>query len=255
MTGVHPTAIVADGAELGEGVTVGAFALIGASVQIGDGTQIDSHVVIKKNTRIGSDCSVGVGSVLGGDAQDLKYQGEESWVEIGDGSLIREYVTVNRGTAASGTTRVGARCYFMAYVHIAHDCVIGDDAIIANSVQLGGHVEVGKSAFIGGITPVHQFVKIGQYAYIGGGSRVTMDVPPFARASGNPLRLLGLNSVGLERAGFSKEARAAIRKAYRVMFNSSLQLSEAIEQLSSCEIPEVRDLVEFARSSRRGVIR
>lgn len=255
MTEIHPTAIVAEGAELGEGVTVGPFALIGDSAQIGDGTSIDSHVVIKKNTRVGSDCSVGVGSVIGGDAQDLKYRGEESWAEIGDGSLIREYVTVNRGTAASGTTLVGTRCYLMAYVHIAHDCVIGDDAIIANSVQLGGHVEVGKNAFIGGITPVHQFVKIGQYAYIGGGSRVRMDIPPFARASGDPLRLLGPNSSGLERAGFSKEVRASIKKAYRVMFNSSLQLSEAIEKLGSCEIPEVRDLVEFARSSRRGLIR
>lgn len=255
MIEVHPTAIVEEGAQLGDGVIVGPYSLVGASVQVGARTAIDSHVVIKQNTRIGTDCAIGVGSVIGGDAQDLKYKGEESWVEIGNGTLIREYVTVNRGTAASGTTRIGARCYLMAYVHIAHDCVIGDDAIIANSVQLGGHVEIGEHAFVGGITPVHQFVKIGQYAFIGGGSRIRMDVPPFAKVSGIPSRLLGPNKMGLERNGFSEEARMALKKAYRIMFNSSLQLSEAVEQLRTCETPEVRALVEFVTSSERGVIR
>jgi UDP-N-acetylglucosamine acyltransferase len=255
MTEVHPTAIVEDGAQLGEGVKIGPFSLVGASVRVGDRSSIDSHVVLKKNTNIGTDCVIGVGSVIGGDAQDLKYQGEDSWVEIGNGTAIREYVTVNRGTAASGTTLVGERCYLMAYVHIAHDCVIGNDAIIANSVQLGGHVEVGKHAFIGGITPVHQFVKIGQYAFIGGGSRVRMDIPPFCKASGNPLRLLGPNSTGLERNGFSDDARKALKKAYRIMFNSSLELSEAVAQLESCQSPEVRALIDFVTSSERGVIR
>ncbi len=255
MIAIHPTAVIDAGAELGEDVTVGPYAVIGPSVVVGDHTSIDSHAVLKTNTRIGSDCSIGVGAVIGGDAQDLKYDGEDAWVEIGGGTLVREYVTINRGTAASGTTRVGKCCYLMAYVHIAHDCIIGDDSIIANSVQLGGHVEVGHHAFIGGITPVHQFVKIGQYAFIGGGSRVRMDIAPFAKVSGNPLRLLGTNSMGLERAGIPQEVRKELKQAYRVIFNSSLELSAAIAELADSQVEEVRALVDFLASSTRGVIR
>src|SRR5574341_876719 len=253
---VHPTALVEPGAALGPGVEVGPYCVLGPGVRIGSGTTLGPHVVIQRDTMLGERCAVGPGAVLGADPQDLKYHGEATCLEIGDETRIREYATLHRGTAASGRTVVGKRCYLMAYVHVAHDCVIEDDVVIANAVQLAGHVHLEAHATVGGLTPIHQFVRIGRFALVGGGSRVPRDVPPFTRAAGNPMRLYGINSLALVRAGFPREVRAALQHAYRLLFNSSLSLSEAVERLrlESPDVPEVMRLVDFVVSSQRGVL-
>jgi UDP-N-acetylglucosamine acyltransferase len=253
---VHPTAIVDPGAALGPDAVVGPYCIVGPGVQIGAGTTVGPHAVIQRDTTLGTGCTVGPGAVLGADPQDLKYHGEATSLEIGDETRIREYATLHRGTAATGRTMVGKRCYLMAYVHVAHDCVIEDDVVIANAVQLGGHVHVEANATIGGLTPVHQFVRIGRFAFVGGGSRVPQDVPPFTRAAGNPMRLYGINSLALVRAGFSGELRAGLKHAYRLLFNSNLSLAQAVERLrmESPDVPEVMRLVDFVVSSQRGVL-
>jgi UDP-N-acetylglucosamine acyltransferase len=255
--GVHPTALVYPGAKLRTGVHVGPFAVIGPGVEIGAGTVIGAHAVIECDTVLGRRCQVGAGVVLGADPQDVKYQGERTRLEIGDDTRIREYATLHRGTSATGRTIVGSRCFLMAYVHVAHDCVIEDDVALANVVQLAGHVHVETGASIGGCTPVHQFVRIGRYAFVGGASRVPQDVPPYTRAAGNPMKLCGINSVGLVRAGFPDEIRAALKHAYRLLFNSRQNLSSALDRirLESGHIPEVLHLVDFVAVSRRGVPR
>lgn len=255
--GVHPTAIVDPGAALGPRVVVGPYCIVGPGVQIGAGTTIGPHAVIQRDTTLGRGCSVGPGAVLGADPQDLKYRGEPTALEVGDETRIREYATLHRGTAASGRTVVGKRCYLMTYVHVAHDCVIEDDVVIANAVQLAGHVHVEANATIGGLTPIHQFVRIGRFALVGGGSRVPQDVPPFTRAAGNPMRLYGINTLALVRAGFPNEVRAALKHAYRLLFNSNLALSQAVERLrlESADVQEVMRLVDFVVSSQRGVLR
>jgi UDP-N-acetylglucosamine acyltransferase len=193
--------------------------------------------------------------VLGGDPQDLKYRGEESWVEVGDGTVIREYTTVNRGTAATGVTRIGARCFVMTYVHVAHDCHIGDQVIIANGTQLAGHVTVHDRATLSGLVAVHQFVTVGSHAFVGGCSRVNQDIPPFVRAVGNPVELYGLNSIGLQRAGFDHETVRALKRLYRLFFNSELNLSQAADRARSelPRLPEVEQFLEFVLRSQRGV--
>jgi UDP-N-acetylglucosamine acyltransferase len=193
---------------------------------------------------------------LGGPPQDVKYKGEETWVEIGDATVIREYCTINRGTTATGKTTVGARCFIMTYVHFAHDCHIGNDVIVANSVQMAGHVRVDDRAIISGLTPIHQFVRVGTLAFIGGGSRVNQDIPPYTKAVGNPLHLYGLNSVGLQRAGFSADTKLALKKAYRMLFNSDLTLTQGIARARS-ELPplaEVETFLGFIEESQRGVL-
>lgn len=253
---VHPTALVDPGAQLGPGVEVGPFTVLGPGVEIGEGTVIGPHAVIERNTALGRRCHVGAGAVLGADPQDLKYRGEATRLEIGDETTIREYATLHRGTSATGRTRVGSRCYVMAYVHVAHDCVIEDAVVLANAVQLAGHVHIETCASIGGCTPVHQFVRIGRHAFVGGGSRVPQDVPPYTRAAGNPMRLYGINSVGLARAGMPAPARAALKRAYRLLFNSELSPTQAVDRLrmESPHVPEVMHLVDFIATSRRGVL-
>ena len=253
---IHRTALIDPSAELGQEVTVGPFTIIGPSVVIGDKTQIAAHVVIERNTRLGAGVRVGYGTVLGADPQDLKYRGEETWVEIGDGTIIREYCTINRGTPATGKTTVGERCFIMTYVHIAHDCVIGSDVILANSIQMAGHVTVDDRAIISGLVPIHQFVRVGTYAFVGGGSRVNQDVPPYTKAVGNPVHLYGLNSVGLQRAGFSAELKLALKKAYRLIFNSHLTVSQGIgrARVELPAVPEVEVFLRFIEASQRGVL-
>jgi UDP-N-acetylglucosamine acyltransferase len=225
---IHRTALIDPAAHLAKDVMVGPYAIVGPNVTVGEGSQIAAHAVIERDTRIGSEVKVGYGSVLGADPQDLKYRGEETWVEIGDQTTIREYCTINRGTPATGKTVVGKRCFIMTYVHIAHDCVIGDDVILANSIQMAGHVTIDDRAIVSGLVPIHQFVRIGTYAFVGGGSRVNQDVPPYTKAVGNPMHLYGLNSVGLQRAGFAPDVKLALKRAYRLLFNSDLTVSQGI---------------------------
>jgi UDP-N-acetylglucosamine acyltransferase len=252
---IHATAIVDPGARLGAGVEIGPFAVVGPGVEAGDGTRIGAHAVVE-HTTLGAGCTVAAGAVLGAAPQDRKYTGAPTRLEIGDGTIIREYATLHRGTEATGITRVGRECFLMTYVHVAHDCVIEDHVTIANMVQLAGHVHIEAHATISGLCPVHQFVRIGTHAYIGGGSRVPQDVPPYTTAVGNPLRLYGINTIGLTRAGFPPEVRLALKRAYRLLFNSDLPRSEAAAQLRADPTlgPEVRALADFATRSERGVL-
>jgi len=254
-TNIHPSALVDPAARLGDGVVVGPFCIIAAGAEIGEGCVLDSHVRIEGCVRMGPRNKVHQGAVLGGPPQDLKYEGEASTLRIGEGNVIREYVTMNPGTGAGEETRVGDHCLIMAYAHIAHNCVIGARVIIANAVQLAGHVTIEEFAIIGGLTPVHQFVRIGAHAFVGGGSRVPQDVPPFIRAAGNPLVVAGLNIIGLQRRGFSDESLEAIKRAYRILYRSNRNTSQAIARLDeeSFEDVHARRLVDFVKSSERGI--
>lgn len=253
---IHRSALVDPTAQVGQDVAVGPFTIIGPNVVIGDHSQIAAHVVIERNTRLGAAVRVGYGTVLGADPQDLKYKGEETWVEVGDGTIIREFCTINRGTPATGRTTVGQRCFIMTYVHIAHDCVVGDDVILANAIQMAGHVTVDDRAIISGLVPIHQFVRVGTFAFVGGGSRVNQDVPPFTKAVGNPVHLYGLNSVGLQRAGFTPDVKLALKKAYRLVFNSHLTVSQGIARARAeiPAVPEVETFLRFIEASQRGVL-
>lgn len=253
---IHRTALVDASAQVGRDVTIEPYAIVGPHVVIGDGCAIGPHAVLERNVRLGTGVKIGVGTVLGGPPQDVKYKDEETWVEIGEGTVIREYCTINRGTAATGKTTVGARCFIMTYVHFAHDCHIGNDVIVANSVQMAGHVRVDDRAIISGLTPIHQFVRIGTLAFVGGGSRVNQDIPPYTKAVGSPAHLYGLNSVGLQRAGFSFDTKLALKKAYRMIFNSDLTLTQGIVR-ARAELPplaEIETFLRFIEESQRGVL-
>ena len=253
---IHRTALVDPTAHLGHDVSVGAYTIVGPRVTLGDRCVLAAHVVIERNAKLGTGVKVGYGTVIGNDPQDLKYEGAETWVEIGDGTVLREYCTVNRGTAATGKTTVGERCFLMSYVHVAHDCAIGNDVIIANAVQMAGHVTVEDRAIISGLIGIHQFVRIGTFAFVGGGSRVNQDVPPYTKAVGNPVHLYGLNSVGLQRAGFAPEVKLALKRAYRLLFNSDLTVSQGIARVRSelPSVPEIEHFLRFIEGSQRGVL-
>lgn len=254
-TSIHPTALVDPDADLGEDVTVGPFAIVGPRVTVGDGTQIGPRVYIERDTVLGRDCRIAHGAVLGTDPQDLKFQGEATTLEIGDRTVIREFATLNRGTSAAGRTVVGSDCLLMAYTHVAHDCELGNHVILSNAVNMAGHVVLEDYVVVGGVTPIHQFVRIGAHAFIGGGSRVPQDIPPYCRAAGNPPKLYGLNSVGLQRRGFDDGVRTALKAAYRTLFNSDLVLSQAlgVAEAEWPDVPEVQHLVSFIRASERGI--
>jgi UDP-N-acetylglucosamine acyltransferase len=252
---IHPTALVAPGARIGKDVAVGPYTIIGPNVSIGDGTSIGAHNVIDGRTVIGAGCSILHSTCIGVEPQDLKYRGAESLVEIGDHNTIREFVTIHRATEENEATRIGSHNLLMAYVHIAHNCVVGNHTILANVVNLAGHVMVEDHASIGGVTPVHQFVRIGGHAFIGGGSRVAQDVPPYFLAAGNPLRVAGINQVGLERRGFPVETRAALRKAYKILYRSEKNTPQAVEAIRAelPDLPEIRHLLRFIETSERGI--
>lgn len=254
-TRVHGTAIVDARAELGPGVTVGPYAVVGRNVTVGAGSVIGPHAYIERDTSVGCDCRIGFGAVLGTDPQDLKYRGEETELVVGDRTVIREFATLNRGTAALGRTTVGSDCLLMAYTHVAHDCQLGDHVILSNAVNMAGHVVIEDWAIIGGVTPIHQFVRIGAHAFVGGGSRVAKDVPPYCRVAGSPARLYGLNTVGLERRGIPVEVRRELKRAYRLFFQSGLNVSQALERaaMELEPLPEVVHLLEFIRRSERGI--
>jgi UDP-N-acetylglucosamine acyltransferase len=253
---IHPTAIVHDGVELGSDVEIGPFAIVGENCRIGDGCVIAARATLERNVILGTGVKVGIGSVLGGDPQDLKFKGEMTTVEIGEGTTIREYTTINRGTTQSYKTTVGKGCFIMSYVHLAHDCHIGDGVILVNSVQLAGHVTVGDKAIIAGQSAAHQFVKIGQYSFVGGCSRISQDVPPYIKAVGNPIKLYGLNSVGLQRNNFPEEVVRELKRAYRLFFRSELNVSQAKERAAAELKPfaEVQELLRFVEESGRGVV-
>jgi len=252
---IHPTALVDPSAELAHGVSVGPYAIIGPNVIVGERCRLGPRVTLQRNVRLARGVTIGDGSILGGDPQDLKYRGEETWVEIGEDTIIREYTTINRATTATFKTTVGARCFIMTYVHLAHDCHVGDDVVIANATQCAGHVTIHDRAILSGLNAVHQFVTIGTYAFVGGGSRVNQDIPPYVKAVGNPMELYGLNSIGLQRAGFSGDTVAALKRAYRLFFNSDLNLSQAMERARTelPAFPEVERFLAFVESSERGV--
>ena len=255
MLDIHSTAVVHPEAEVDDDVVIGPYSVIGPNVRIGSGTRIGAHAVIEGNTTVGRRNRIFHGAALGGVPQDLKFRGETTFLRIGDDNVIREYATVNLACVEGEATVAGDGNLLMAYSHVAHNCVLHSRVILANSVNLAGHVEVFEGAIIGGVTPVHQFVRIGRYAIIGGGCRVPKDVPPYTRAAGHPLRLVGLNTVGLERNGFDEDRRAMLKKAYRVLFRSNLNVSQAVERVRH-EIgahDDVRTLLDFVVSSERGI--
>jgi len=255
---IHPTAIIDSKADLDSNVDVGPHSIIGANVQIGSGTVIGPHVVIQPHVEIGPDCHIFQYASIGAVPQALKFQGEETYVKIGRGTVIREFVTVNRGTGFGGEiTEVGEENFLMAYVHIAHDCKTGRNVIFANNATLAGHIVIEDFVTVGGLVAIHQFVRIGNYAYIGGKSAVVKDIPPYVIAAGDRAKLHGLNSVGLKRHGFSQETMSSLKKAYRIIFRIGLTLNEAIERVKAEveQVPEVNDLIRFIKSSKRGITR
>jgi UDP-N-acetylglucosamine acyltransferase len=255
---VHPTASVARGAELGDGVTVGAYAVVGPHVRVGRDSTVGPHAVIDGRSTLGSRCQVFAFASVGSRPQDQKYRGEPSTLEMGDGNIVREYVSINVGTEAGGmTTRIGQGCLFMVSSHVAHDCHVGDRVIVANGAALGGHVVVDDHGIVGGLAGVHQYVRVGESALCAAGAMVSMDVPPFCVAAGDRARLHGLNGVGLRRRGFDRETLRALKRAYRLLFQGSTAWRAAVARTTEelGHVPEVGRLLAFLATSRRGVCR
>ena len=255
---IHPTAIIQPGAKIAENVSIGPFSVIGENVSIGSGTTVAAHVVIEGWTEIGSDNQLYQFSSIGAPPQDLKYSGEQSCLKIGDRNRIREFVTLNRGTAeGGGVTSIGNDNLFMAYSHVAHDCIVNDHTILANSATLAGHVEIESSAILGGLSAVHQFCRIGCHTMISGGAMVAQDIPPYTVAQGDRAKTMGLNLIGMKRRGFSEETIRGIKKAYRIIFRSGMRLEEAlalvVKELESTA--ELDHFVNFIKQSQRGIAR
>jgi UDP-N-acetylglucosamine acyltransferase len=255
---IHPTAIIADGARIAADVEVGPYSIVGPQVTIGAGSWVGAHVVLDGNLRIGRANRIFHFASLGAPPQDKKYAGEDTTVEIGDGNTIREYVTINRGTAQDvGATRLGDDNWLMAYVHVAHDCQIGSHTVFANCTQLAGHVVIEDWVILGGFTGVHQHVRVGAHSFTGIGTHLTQDLPPYVTAAGEEGKPFGLNANGLKRRGFGAEAMNAIKRAYRTLYRSGLSLAEAKSELEkqAAASPEVRRFLDFINRSERGIIR
>lgn len=256
MAAIHPTAIIENGANIASDVEIGPYAVIGAHVEIGEGTRVGAHAVITGHTRIGKRNQIFQFASLGAQPQDKKYAGEPTRLEIGDDNTIREFCTFNTGTVQDqGVTRVGNHNWIMSYVHLAHDCVIGDQVVLANNATLAGHVEVGDYAILGGLTAVHQFCKIGAHVITGGGTIVYKDIPPYVMAAGQPAKPHGLNSEGLKRRGFTPETLATLKRAYKTLYREGLTLQEALAKLDAATTPEIAQLTAFLRRAERGIIR
>jgi UDP-N-acetylglucosamine acyltransferase len=255
-TTIHPSAVVSPKAHLGQNVSVGPYVVIEENVTVGDGTTIAPHALISRGTRLGRECRVFHSAAVGGPPQDLKYKDEPTTLEVGDRTTIREFATLNRGTVASGKTTIGSDCLIMAYAHIAHDCRVGNQVIIANCSALAGHVTIEDWVIVGGLTPIHQFVRIGIHSMVGGGVRVAKDVPPYVLASQSPVIFEGLNLIGLRRRGFSRATIDLIDTAYRLIYRSGLNVSQAVTRIRQeiDLIPEIQTLLDFVTSSRRGII-
>lgn len=255
---IHPTAIIDPSAEIDSNVEIGPYSIIKDNVFIGSGTKIGPHVVIDSNVRMGADCQVFQYAAIGAAPQDLKYKGEETYVKIGRGCIVREFVTIHRGTVeGGGVTEIGEECLLMAYTHVAHDCRIGRRVVLSNNATLAGHITVGDHAVLGGMVGIHQFVRVGEYAFLGGKSAVVKDVPPYVIAAGDRATLHGLNSVGLKRHAFSDRTISLLKKTYRIIFRIGLTLNEAIERVNAEveQIPEVIRFIDFVKSSHRGITR
>jgi UDP-N-acetylglucosamine acyltransferase len=255
---IHPTAIVHPGAVIGENVSIGPYSVIGEKVVLGNDCEVGPHVSIEGDTAIGQGTVISQFASIGGPPQDFSYRGEDTMVRIGSRVRIREYVTIHRGTSRGrGQTVVGDDCYLMAYCHVAHDCILGQGVIMANSAHLGGHIEIGEKAILGGIVAVHQFVRVGEYALVGGVSGVAKDVPPYTLASGARIYVYGLNEVGLRRNGFSRETIRLLKRAFKLAFRSSLRIEQAVEKIRTeiGHVPEALRFAEFLATSRRGTAR
>ncbi len=253
---IHKTALVDPKAKLGLGCVVGPYSIVEGTVALGDNSRVGSHCTILGNTTIGEDCEFFTGAVIGAEPQDKKYNNEERvFLNIGDHNVFREYTTVNPGTGDQGTTTIGDHNLFMAYSHVAHDCVIGNHCVMANAGTLAGHVTVEDLAVVGGLSAVHQFVRLGELSIIGGCSKVVQDIPPFSMCDGHPAKVFNINSVGLKRANFSAETINALRKAFKILFHSGLSKSHALEKIEKEIIPcpKLQHLVDFVKSSKRGV--
>lgn len=254
MNNIHKTAIVEEGAILGDNITIGAFTIIGENVKIGDGTRIDSNTVIAGRTTIGKNNHIYSHAAIGTDPQDLKFNGEEVELIIGDNNKIREFTLFNPGTEGGGSvTRIGSNNLFMGYVHVAHDVIIGDNCVFANCATLAGHVEIDDFVVIGGLTPIHQFCKIGTQVMVGGGSVVTQDIPPFCLAEGNKAVLRGLNLNGLRRRFENRADINAIKTAYKALFESGKPLSDVAKELLEEENTYVKELASFCLDTKRGI--
>jgi UDP-N-acetylglucosamine acyltransferase len=252
---IHPTAVVDPAAKLHPSVKIGPYAVIGEDVVIGEGSVVGAHAHVEF-THMGKGNRLLPGCFVGGPPQDLKYGGERTRLVMGDNNTVREAVTLNRGTAAHGETRIGNNCLFMAYAHVAHDCVIGDNVVIVNCVGIAGHVEIGDFTVVGGLAGIHQFTKIGRFCMLGGGAKVNKDIPPFCLAQGDRATLRGLNLLGLRRAGFPRETVTAIKDAYKTLFMSGLTQKDALAKIRDREQPApVLELVDFIERSKRGVTR
>jgi UDP-N-acetylglucosamine acyltransferase len=262
MARIHPTALVDPGAQLADDVEVGPYCIVGPHVSIGAGTRVGSHTVIEGRTRIGRDNRIHAFCALGGPPQDKKYAGEPTELEIGDGNTIRECCTMNTGTVQDrGVTRIGSHNWVMAYVHVAHDCMVGDHTIFANNASLAGHVVVGDWVILGGMSGVHQFVHVGAHAMTAAGTILLQDLPPYVMGAGNPAAARGMNVEGLRRRGFPADAIALLRRAYKVLYREGLPVAEAIDRMQALvdEAPQFSDqlqpLLQFVRESRRGILR
>jgi UDP-N-acetylglucosamine acyltransferase len=255
---IHPTAVVDPRSDIDASVQIGPYSIVKEHVTIGPGTTIGPHVVIEPFVTIGPKCQIYQFAAIGAVPQSLKFKGEKTYATIGRETVIREFVTVHRGTGfGGGITEIGEKCFVMAYAHIAHDCHIGREVVLANNATLGGHITIGDHATLGGLVAIHQFVHIGDYAFIGGFSGVTKDVPPYVIAAGPRIKLHGLNIVGLKRHGFSGNAISLLKKTYRLIFRIGLTLTQAIERVRAevDQVPEVVNFVNFITSSERGVTR
>ncbi len=256
MSTIHPTAAVDENARIGKNVSVGPFAVIEQDVVIDDDTTIGPQAYIANGARVGKSCKIHKGAVVASLPQDLKFGGEQTTLEVGDHTTIREFCTLNRGTLAHGKSVIGEHCLLMAYAHVAHDCIVGDHVILANGVQLGGHVEIQDYAIIGGMTPVHQFCKVGVHAMVGGAYRVVQDVPPFITCSGEPLRYAGVNSIGLNRRGFEPEVINNLKRAYRYIYRAHLNRKQALDKIRNDLVQDehIQILLKFIENSERGLV-
>ncbi len=257
MNQIHSTAIIDPLAELGDNIKIGPHTIVEPEAKIGNDVTIGANCLIASYAEIKNNVTIFHGAVLGTVPQDLKFGGERTRLVIGEGTTIREYAMLNRGTIQHGETVIGKNCLLMAYSHVAHDCIIGDNVILVNAVNLAGHIEIGDYAIIGGVVPVHQFVKIGAHSMIGGGFRVQQDVCPYSLVAGYPLKVIGLNSIGLRRRGFTKETITLLESAFKILFFSGLNTTQAVQRISSeLElIDEIKIILDFLKDSTRGIIK